>query len=279
MSKLSTTQSREYYEMAYGTEAWRRTDAGGKSIPGHRFTKMWYRALLEHLAPRIDFSGKRVLEVGCGNGFLLPFLSELGAEFVGIDIAHTALAQVPKQNGSNGHAVLADAGRLPFANSSFDILICMEVLEHSTDPELLVSECFRVIRPSGKVVFSCPNYLNFHMLPKVLANIGVALARRYMRHQFIDRTMTAFRLRKLVRPYSTVVVQRAVRFHPPLFEQLDYRLSQTNPLIRLNDALFALEKACGDRAPFNYIGLHTILLLSVDSQRLRARSAKERCPA
>ncbi len=261
MTRTSSAESRAFYETAYRTDPWGRVEDREAHLPRRRFTKMWYRAFLSHLVPLMNFASKRVLEVGCGNGFLAPHLCGLGAEFVGIDIALSALNQVPRSQGARCNVALADATSLPFPNGSFDILICMEVLEHVSDPNVLLSECFRVIRPLGQVVFSCPNYFNLHIFPKLLANLGGPFFRRYMRHQVIDRTLTAFGARRLVARHGTVILQRGVRLHPPMFEQLDYRLSPTNPLIRINDFLFHLERSCGDVPPFNYMGLHTILLL------------------
>jgi hypothetical protein len=81
-----------------------------------------------------------------------------------------------------------------------------------------------------------------------------------MRHQIIDRTTTAFGLRSVLARHGRVLLQRGVRLHPPLFEQLDYRLSPDNPALRINDLIFWLERRWGDRPPWNYMGLHTLIL-------------------
>src|SRR4051812_2292394 len=259
MSKTST-ESRTYYEGVHATSEWQRAgyDEGGGSAL--RFTKMWYRALIRHVLPVVDWRGKRVLEVGCGNGFLAPHLRNLGATFVGEDIAVSALQKLLRSNSDGDSGAASDGTALPFADRSFDVVICMEVFEHIPNHAALVEECFRVCREAGFVIFSCPNYLNAFGILKLMANSGAKWARRYLNHQIIDRTTTAVSLRHAVEQLGDVVLQRGVRLHPPFFEQLDYRLAPGNRLLKANDALFRLEDAFGDRSPLNYMGLHTIVV-------------------
>jgi glycosyltransferase involved in cell wall biosynthesis/SAM-dependent methyltransferase len=260
----SDFRTRCFYEEAYTTEAWRRPQANDRGAPGARFSKMWYRSLLDHFVPQIDLQGKQVLEVGCGNGYLVPYLCPSVAKFVGVDLALNAVRQLPRVNGEKCYAVVADGKHLPFLDDSFDLLICLEVLEHVGDPEHLLDECFRVVHRPGYLIFSCPNYCNLFILPKLLANLGVPAFRRYMRHQVIDRMTTAFSLRRLLTRRGTLLSQRGVRLQPPLFEQLDYRLPPGNPLRRINDWIFAIENKWGNRPPLNYLGLHTVCLVKVD---------------
>ena len=260
--------TRKFYQRAYTTEAWRRQPEKDGNVPGWRFTKMWYRAFLDHVMPRMKLQGNRVLEVGCGNGYLAPHLCRAGAQVVGVDVALNAVRQFPRVDGAGCWAAVADGKLLPFPDSSFDVLICMEVLEHVPDPRPLLDECIRVTKPGGQLVFSCPNYCNLFIIPKLLANLGWPAFRRYLRHQIVDRTTTAFALRRQLARCGEVVLQRGVRLHPPLFEELDYRLSETNPLLKLNDFIFRLEARWGARPPLNCLGLHTIIL--VERSRPRA---------
>ncbi len=96
----------------------------------------------------------RYLDVGCGTGVVLR---ELGREFadpVGIDISPTALGLTRRRTASS--LVAGDAWRLPFADGSFDLVTCLDVLEHVRNDLDAIRECYRVLRPRGCVVVSVP---------------------------------------------------------------------------------------------------------------------------
>ena len=85
--------------------------------------------------------------------------------------------------------------------------------------------------------------------------------REFVGRQFIDRWTTSFELRRMLSSHGIVELQRAVRLHPPFFEKIDYRLSEKNPLRRINDWIFAAESRWGDSFPVNYIGQHTLCMV------------------
>ncbi len=257
LSRVQAAQAtiRKFYEQSYSSD--RRRD----ELCSSRFTKMWYQAVFEHCLPRLPLRGSRVLEVGCGFGLLGTHLSQLDAEYIGVDIALSAVAQFPRLRGTRCYPAVADARLLPFRSASFDILFCLEVVEHVPDPNPLLDECFRVVRPGGYLIFSCPNYCNLYIVPKLLAELGAPFFHRYMRRQVIDRITTAFSLRRLLARRGVVLLQRGIRLHPPLFDQLDYRLRPSNPLRRINVWISAAEELWGDRPPLNYLGLHTLCVV------------------
>ncbi len=125
--------------------------------------------------------GSRVVDLGCGTGsslrFIAPWLSDGLA--VGVDRAVPALREAAGVLGRGGHGRLlrADLGRpLPFAAASFDRALCHNVLEFLPDPQLLLREAFRVLRPRSRLVLS---HSDFDTL--VFASEDVALTRRLVR--------------------------------------------------------------------------------------------------
>ncbi len=98
--------------------------------------------------------GRRVLDVGCRYGALTKAYLE-GNDVVGLDVDRAALEEAAKL-GVETH--WADAEEpLPFEDSSFDVVVCGEVLEHLRDPVALTGEVHRVLRGGGTVVGSVPN--------------------------------------------------------------------------------------------------------------------------
>ncbi|HVA65166.1 MAG TPA: class I SAM-dependent methyltransferase, partial [Terriglobales bacterium] len=158
-------------------------------------------------------------------------------------------------------ALLADACRLPFADGSFDLVVCMEVFEHIAEPEAMLREIARVAAPGAHWLLSCPNYCNFFLPIKLLADSGIAACRRYINRQPLDHTLFAFRVRRQLARHAEVLEQRAIRLHPPLFERLDYRFGPGRGLARVNDGLFRLEQRCGAWPLVRHLGLHTCFLL------------------
>lgn len=98
----------------------------------------------------------RCIDVGCGNGAAAGlWLSELAAEYIGLDISATAVAQA-RTLGIDARQI-EDATALPLPDGSADLAICIEVLEHLVRPDHAVTEIMRVLAPGGVLVASVPN--------------------------------------------------------------------------------------------------------------------------
>jgi 2-polyprenyl-3-methyl-5-hydroxy-6-metoxy-1,4-benzoquinol methylase len=110
--------------------------------------------------------GDRVLDLGCGEGRHLVgacFAAPVAA--VGVDLsvgdlatARRRLEEVELAAGASHRLICGRAEQLPFADHSFDVVICSEVLEHIDDYEQVLSECRRLLKPDGTLVASVPRY-------------------------------------------------------------------------------------------------------------------------
>jgi SAM-dependent methyltransferase len=98
--------------------------------------------------------GKRVLDLGCRDGALTRTYAA-GNEIVGVDADRDALAAAEQLGIETRWADLDEP--LPFDDSSFDVVVAGELLEHLRDPRRLVAEARRVLRPGGTFVASVPN--------------------------------------------------------------------------------------------------------------------------
>jgi len=113
------------------------------------------RYVLATLASTGVEHGSRALDIGSGGGFLAATLSDAGYEVVGIDPEASAVRDAALHVA--GSFALALGERLPFADCTFDAVVCSEVLEHVEDPDAVIAEASRVLRPGGVFVFSLPN--------------------------------------------------------------------------------------------------------------------------
>jgi SAM-dependent methyltransferase len=123
---------------------------GGMIEAEHEARYRWAAALA---------SGRTVLDAGCGVGWGSAVLSEAGAErVVGIDVNPEALASARERTGDRAATfVQGDLQELPFADGSFDLIVCFEAIEHVQDPERALDAIRRVLAPGGLLVISSPN--------------------------------------------------------------------------------------------------------------------------
>lgn len=109
-----------------------------------------------------------VLDIGCGAGFLTNQLALQGHKVSGIDLSDPSL-EIAKKHDSTGkvHYVHANAYSLPFPDGSFDAVCAMDILEHVEQPEMLIREASRVLRPGG--------YFFFHTFNRTLLSYIVVI--------------------------------------------------------------------------------------------------------
>ena len=102
-------------------------------------------------------AGKRVLEVGCGTGRGLGYLVRRAAMVVGGDVSEENLALARAHYGDRVRLVELDARELPFEDGSFDLVLCLEVLQYLPDLDNFLKESRRILAPGGVLVFCLPN--------------------------------------------------------------------------------------------------------------------------
>lgn len=116
-------------------------------------------AWIEGMTP---LKGKRILDVGCGGGILADAMARSGADVLGIDLSTKALrvaqlhALEAQTEGIDYREVSAEALALEMPGR-FDVVTCMEMLEHVPDPSLVVRACAALVKPGGHVFFSTIN--------------------------------------------------------------------------------------------------------------------------
>lgn len=116
---------------------------------------------LQYIDERAPLDGKIVLDVGCGGGILSESMAELGASVTGIDAGEAPLEVAKLHLLESGYEVEYQhimveelAAQQP---ESFDVVTCMEMLEHVPDPGSVISSCARLLKPGGMTFFSTIN--------------------------------------------------------------------------------------------------------------------------
>ena len=116
---------------------------------------------LDYIDRRASLAGKRVLDVGCGGGILAEGMAARGAQVMGIDMGEAALGVAELHLLESGLDVEYRHGTAEQLAAeqpeSFDVVTCMEMLEHVPDPATVIAACARLVKPDGQVFFSTIN--------------------------------------------------------------------------------------------------------------------------
>lgn len=106
---------------------------------------------------RTPLTGKTALDVGCGAGLLAEPLARLGAQVTGIDAAPEVIAVARDHAAAMGLAIDYRVGDVQALDGRFDLITCMEVIEHVAEPAAFVKALARRLAPNGLLIMSTPN--------------------------------------------------------------------------------------------------------------------------
>lgn len=190
-------------------------DPQGEFKPLHAINPLRFNWIVETAG---SLEGKKILDVGCGGGILAESMAAAGAEVTGIDLAEKSLAVARLHGLESGIKVnyravpVEELARLEAGQ--YDIITCMEMLEHVPDPASVVQACAELVRPGGWVFFST---INRNAKSFLLAIIGAEYILRLLPRgthtyeQFIKPSELAAVAR---RAQLTPVGLRGITYHP-----------------------------------------------------------------
>jgi len=116
---------------------------------------------LEWINALVPLPGKRVVDVGCGGGILAESMAKKGATVTGIDLSEKALKVAELHSLESGvpvrYEMIAAEDLAAREASQYDVVTCMEMLEHVPDPSAVVRACATLVKPGGHVFFSTIN--------------------------------------------------------------------------------------------------------------------------
>ncbi|MGB5096906.1 MAG: bifunctional 2-polyprenyl-6-hydroxyphenol methylase/3-demethylubiquinol 3-O-methyltransferase UbiG [Porticoccaceae bacterium] len=132
-------------------------DATGEFKPLHEINPLRANWIDE----RAPVAGSRLLDVGCGGGILAEAMARRGAQVTGIDLGEAPLAVARLHGIESGVAVdyrcIAAEALATEAPGTFDVVTCLEMLEHVPDPAAVVRACAQLVKPGGHLFFSTIN--------------------------------------------------------------------------------------------------------------------------
>ena len=148
MSNVDPVELEKFSNLAH-----RWWDPAGEFRPLHEINPL----RLEWIALHASLESARVLDVGCGGGILAEAMARRGAQVTGIDLSEKALRVAELHLHESGLSVRYERAAVEDMSGEFDVVTCMELLEHVPEPESMVAACARLVRPGGRVFFSTIN--------------------------------------------------------------------------------------------------------------------------
>ena len=172
-----------------------------------------------YIKSKTKLEGKKVLDVGCGGGLLSEALYDFGADVTGIDAAGPGI-EVAKIHAKNDNKNIKyfeiTAEELNLKESgSFDIVTCLEVLEHVPDPKSLVATCIDLLKPGGALFLST---INKNPRSWITAIVGAEYIFNLLpkgTHEF-DKFIKPSVLAKYVREANAELIETKGMFYNPL---------------------------------------------------------------
>ncbi|PCE27868.1 bifunctional 3-demethylubiquinol 3-O-methyltransferase/2-polyprenyl-6-hydroxyphenol methylase [Paraburkholderia acidicola] len=188
-------------------------DPNAEFKPLHELNPVRLKWIDAHAA----LAGKRVLDIGCGGGILSESMASLGATVKGIDLSSQALGVADLHSLESGVTVdyeeiaaEALAAREP---ATYDVVTCMEMLEHVPEPAAVVAACATLVKPGGWVFFST---LNRNVKSYLFAVIGA----EYLAQMLPKGTHDYARF---IRPSELAGFVRAAALHTQEIKGIAYR--------------------------------------------------------
>ncbi|MBX9675427.1 MAG: bifunctional 2-polyprenyl-6-hydroxyphenol methylase/3-demethylubiquinol 3-O-methyltransferase UbiG [Methylotenera sp.] len=152
MSNYDTAELNKFSELAH--KWWDKTS---EFKPLHDINPL----RLGFIDQKVSLAGKTVLDVGCGGGILSESMAQKGATVTGIDLGEKALKVAQLHSLESGinvdYRLIAVEQLAKDAPASFDVVTCLEMLEHVPDPASVVRACAQLVKPGGHVFFSTIN--------------------------------------------------------------------------------------------------------------------------
>lgn len=152
MSNYDTAELNKFGELAH--KWWDKTS---EFKPLHDINPL----RLNYIDQAVLLAGKTVLDVGCGGGILSESMAQKGATVTGIDLGEKALKVAQLHSLESGinvdYRLIAVEQLAQEVPASFDVVTCLEMLEHVPDPASVVEACAQLVKPGGHVFFSTIN--------------------------------------------------------------------------------------------------------------------------
>jgi len=166
-----------------------------------------------------NFEGVKVLDVGCGTGFISRFVADLGGNVYSMDFSSIALNEARHYHRKKLTLIRADAIHLPFRSSIFDVVLANDIIEHLDNEVRFLQEIYRVLVPGGRLILNTDNawfqYLQ-GWYTKLKWMLSKLISFKFKEFYWAARTRPRFfeldRTSRHVKIYSSLELKRLIEY-------------------------------------------------------------------
>lgn len=134
-----------------------------------------------------------VCEIGCGRANILKHFPQFQSKYTGLDFSETMLANNAKNYPGAQFFTFNSPEVFPVGDEKFDLVFCVFVLEHVSRPAVFLDECKRILKPGGKLLILCPDFLGCGRMTSQRAGYSEGNAKeKFKKYKFIDALVTLF---------------------------------------------------------------------------------------
>ena len=184
---------------------------GERTVPGLAEENYWFRRHeVAYLRCADICAGQEVLEAGCGEGYGADLIASVARRVVAVDYDETTVAHV-RSRYPRVQVLAANLAAVPMPDSSVDVVVNFQVIEHLWDQPQFITECLRLLRPGGRLLMSTPNRITFTPGSDTPVN------------PFHTRELNAAELRELLQDGGFEIEGMYGVFHGPRLAEMDAR--------------------------------------------------------
>jgi 2-polyprenyl-3-methyl-5-hydroxy-6-metoxy-1,4-benzoquinol methylase len=189
-----------------------------RKIGGDSFHKRLNKVIASFLG---EHSSGVVLDLGCGDGYLVVLLAKSFSSVIGIDVSRVGVRKAwkwSKANEVNGKCnfIVVDASHLPFKPACFDTIVMREVVEHLTNQMQAMRDTYRLLKPLGSFILSTPNRLYLDVSAIMLKLVMKSIDDH---GQIIENQLYPAELRSLVNPFYKIKKEKGILFEIPIVSE------------------------------------------------------------
>lgn len=147
-------------------------------------------------------ASSHICEFGCGSANILRHFPSLSNRYSGCDFSDKLIQSNRVKYPEGNFQIIRDLNSLPFPDSSFDFVFSIFVIEHCNRPNLIFNECSRILRPGGKLMILCPDFLGRGRMSSQRAGFSSGTSKsKLLKGKFLDAVVTLFDNRVRI-PYT-----------------------------------------------------------------------------
>lgn len=194
-----------------------------------------YSAVVHH-----SLEAESICEIGCGSANILSAFKMLESKYSGCDFSSDLIVNNQRKFPKANFKVLSNSNSISFEDNIFDLVFSMFVLEHVTTPHFFLNECHRILKPGGKLIILCPDYLSRGRMSSQRSGFSYGTTKeKLLRFKFFDAVVTFYDNRFKIPLYC--LYKRLITRSPLFLINLNPTVF-TDPFIPDVDAVYVTHK-------------------------------------